>query len=123
MTRNELPAVLNDELCSLFAAVDAIEAEARGVRRNADEATKRHRRVFYALNIAAVLLTSQRIAIALCVVALVAHVASFAWWRREERRAQSIDARVRSLWPRIMPLCVALDHVAPRARKPLPEAS
>ena len=90
---------------------------------NADEATKRHRRVFYVLNLADVLLTSQRIAIALCVVALVAHVASFAWWRREERRAQSIDARVRSLWPRIMPLCVALDHVAPRVRKPIPEAS
>ena len=90
---------------------------------NADEATKRHRRVFYVLNLADVLLTSQRIAIALCVVALVAHVASFAWWRREERRAQSIDARVRSLWPRIMPLCMALDHVAPRVRKPIPEAS
>ena len=90
---------------------------------NADEATKRHRRVFYVLNLADVLLTSQRIAIALCVVALVAHVASFAWWRREERLAQSIDARVRSLWPRIMSLCMALDHVEPRVRKPIPEAS
>ena len=123
MTRDELPAVLNAELRSLFAAVDAIEAEAREVRRNADEVTKRHRRVFYALNLAAVLFTSQRVAIALCVVALAAHVASFVWWHREERRAQSIDARVRSLWPLVMPLCMALDHVAPRTRKPIPEAS
>lgn len=123
MTRNELPAVLNTELRSLLAAVDAIEAEAREVRRNADEATKRHRRAFYVLNLAAVLLTSQRIAIALCVVALVVHAASFAWWRREESRAQSIDARVRSLWPRVLPLCIALEAVAPRTRKPIPEAS
>lgn len=123
MTRGELPAVLNAELRSLFAAVDAIEAEAREVRRNADEVTKRHRRVFYALNLAAVLFTSQRIGVALCVVALAVHAASFAWWHREERRAQSIDARVRSLWPRVMPLCIALDHVAPRTRKPIPEAS
>jgi len=123
MERNELPAVLNTELRAFFARIDAIEAEAREVRRVADEATKRHRRVFYALNIAAVLVTSQRIAIALCVVALAIHAASFAWWRREETRAQSIDARVRSLWPRIMPLCVALDHLAPRTRKPIPEAS
>ena len=123
MTSNELPAVLNTELCALLAAVDAIEAEAREVRRNADAVTKRHRRVFYALNIAAVLFTSQCIGVALCVVALVIHAASFAWWRREENRAQSIDARVRSLWPRIMPLCMALDHVAPRTRKPTPEAS
>lgn len=63
MTRNELPAVLGAELRALLAAVDAIEAEAREVRRNADEATKRHRRAFYVLNLAAVLLTSQRIAI------------------------------------------------------------
>ena len=93
------------------------------MRRNADEVTKRHRRVFYALNLAAVLLTSQRIGVALCVVALAVHAASFAWWHREENRAQSIDARVRSLWPRVMPLCIALDHVAPRTRKPIPEAS
>ena len=123
MTRDELPAVLNDELCSLFAAVDAIEAEAREVRRNADEATKRHRRAFYALNIAAVLFTSQRIGVALCVVALAVHAASFAWWRRKENRAQSIDARVRSLWPRIMPVCMALEAVAPTPRRKTPEAS
>ena len=123
MTRNELPAVLDAELRSLFAAVDAIEAEAREVRRNADEVTKRRRRAFYALNLATVLFTSQRIGVALCVVALAVHAASFAWWHREERRAQSIDARVRSLWPRVMPLCIALDHVAPRTRKPIPEAS
>ena len=123
MTRDELPAVLNTELCALLAAVDSIEAEAREVRRNADEVTKRHRRVFYALNIAAVLFTSQRIGVALCVVALVIHAAPFAWWHREESRAQSIDARVRTLWPRIMPLCMALDHVALRTRKPTPEAS
>ena len=123
MTRNELPAVLHAELRLLLAAVDTIEAEAREVRRNADEVTKRHRRVFYVLNLTAVFVTSQRIGLVLCVVALVVHAASFAWWHREERRAQAIDARVRSLWPRIMPVCIALDHVAPRTRKPLPEAS
>lgn len=123
MERNELPEVISTELRALFARVDAIEAEAREVRREADETTKRHRMVFYALNIAAWLVTSQRIAIAMCIVALAIHAASFAWWWREDRRAQSIDARVRSLWPRIMPLCMALDHVAPRTRKPTPDAS
>lgn len=123
MTRNELPAVLHAELRLLLAAVDTIEAEAREVRRNADEVTKRHRRVFYVLNLAAVLVTSQRIGLVLMGVALSIHAASFVWWHREERRAQAIDARVRSLWPRVMPLCVALDHVAPRTRKPIPEAS
>ena len=123
MTRNELPAVLGVELRSLLAAVDAIEAEAREVRRNADEVTKRHRRVFYVLNLTAVFVTSQRIGLVLMGVALSIHAASFVWWRREERRAQSIDARVRSLWPRIMPVCIALDHVAQRARNPIPEAS
>lgn len=44
MTRADIPAVLHAELRSLFAAVDAIEAESREVRRNADEVTKRQRR-------------------------------------------------------------------------------
>ena len=123
MTRDDIPAVIHTELRSLFAVVDAIEAEAREVRRNADEATKRHRRVFYALNIAAVLFTSQRIGLVLMGVALAVHVASFVWWHREARRAQAIDARVRSLWPRIMPLCMALDAVAPTPRRKTPETS
>ena len=55
--------------------------------------------------------------------ALLAAVDAIEAEAREESRAQSIDARVRSLWPRIMPLCMALDHVAPRTRKPTPEAS
>lgn len=119
MTRDELPAVLNTELRALFARCDAIEAEAREVRRRADRRYNIAWWVTWAL-IGVSLLTRSTV---LWWIAFAVSLSNFAWWWREDRRAQSIDARVRSLWPRVMPLCIALDHVAPRTRKPIPEAS
>lgn len=119
MTRDELPAVLNTELRALFARCDAIEAEAREVRRRADRRYNIAWWVTWAL-IGVSLLTRSTVP---WWIAFAVSLSNFAWWWREDRRAQSIDARVRSLWPRVMPLCIALDHVAPRTRKPIPEAS